>query len=126
MKLTVEVFTGPLFHLEVKDDATVGELKKEIAKQENLPREKMLLAQVTRDQQVMANDAARLTDYGVRDGSLICIYFSLPPLSFLSASHAKQDDGSTSSSGGNAAGKQKVPRSWYSAYIYAPQILKIP
>ena len=43
MKVVVEMLTGPLFNIEVGDDATVGDLKKQIASQQELPCDRLIL-----------------------------------------------------------------------------------
>ncbi|KAK3184345.1 hypothetical protein Dsin_031631 [Dipteronia sinensis] len=43
MKVTVEILTGPLFNIEVGDDATIADLKKEIAAQQELPSDRLIL-----------------------------------------------------------------------------------
>lgn len=78
MKVVVEILTGNLFYIQVGNDATVGDLKKEIEAQENLPRQRMILV-VDKNQshpRINDEDAASLVDCGVQDGSHIYLFFS--------------------------------------------------
>lgn len=79
LRLIVEILTGELFYIEVEDNATVEDLKKEIEAQENLPHDRLilmfessLLIHLTN-----GNDIS-LVDYGIGDGSHL--YLFLAPL----------------------------------------------
>ncbi|KAI9176745.1 hypothetical protein LWI28_006633 [Acer negundo] len=83
MKVAVEILTGPLFYIEVGDDATVGDLKKEIASQQELPCDRLILTlDLENDQDRMIikddQDEDSLVDCGIKDGSKI--YLSFTPI----------------------------------------------
>ncbi|XP_057785836.1 uncharacterized protein LOC131025618 [Salvia miltiorrhiza] len=75
MKLVAEILTGSLFYVEVGADATVGDLKKEIGKQENLPGDRLILLLDAEERYSLDKDEASLKDYGVEDSSHIYIFF---------------------------------------------------
>ncbi|KAF7142100.1 hypothetical protein RHSIM_Rhsim06G0158900 [Rhododendron simsii] len=78
MKVVVEMLTGTLFFVQVSDNATVADLKREIGAQENLPHDRLILilgGDLTR--LVNENDIS-LVDYGIRDWSHV--YLILAPL----------------------------------------------
>ncbi|EXC23131.1 hypothetical protein L484_018262 [Morus notabilis] len=89
MKVVVENLTGTLFFIQVGNDATVAELKREIEAQENLPCDRLILILDANGNRPINDDGsgASLVDHGVRDGSHIFIFFN--PL----------DDGSSQSRG---------------------------
>ncbi|EPS64707.1 hypothetical protein M569_10075, partial [Genlisea aurea] len=80
MKLVLEILTGPLFHIRVDENTTVGELKKEIGKQQNLPDDRLILVLDVHHhpQPLMVRDEAPLQEYGVEDGSHVYVYFKPP------------------------------------------------
>ncbi|KAK4845865.1 hypothetical protein QYF36_009980 [Acer negundo] len=83
MKVAVEILTGPLFYIEVGNDATVGGLKKEIASQQELPCDRLILTlDLENDQDRMIikddQDEDSLVDCGIKDGSKI--YLSFTPI----------------------------------------------
>ncbi|KAL5991901.1 hypothetical protein ACLOJK_012812 [Asimina triloba] len=83
MKVLVEILTGRLFHVEIEEGATVGDLKREIAaSDESLPEHRLVL--VLGNGPLMKSDAQPLTDYGVTHGSHIYLFFVplLPSSSF--------------------------------------------
>ncbi|KAL8026725.1 hypothetical protein ABFX02_14G047600 [Erythranthe guttata] len=77
MKLVAEIMTGSLFYVEVKEDDTVGDLKREIGDQENLPTDRLILIldDSYNNRTLMDSNETLLKDYGVRDSSLIYIFF---------------------------------------------------
>ncbi|KAL7124412.1 hypothetical protein ABFS83_14G046800 [Erythranthe nasuta] len=77
MKLVAEILTGSLFYVEVKEDDTVGDLKREIGDQENLPTERLILIlnDSCNNRTLMDNNETSLKDYGVRDSSHIYIFY---------------------------------------------------
>lgn len=79
MKLVVEILTGNLFYIQVDDNATVDDLKKEIEVQENLTRDRMILIVDSKDENkliIKEDDGASLADFGVQDGSHIYLFFN--------------------------------------------------
>ncbi|KAK4752384.1 hypothetical protein SAY87_021182 [Trapa incisa] len=86
MRLTVEIFTGPLFHVEVDDGGKVSDLKKEIAAQAELPYERLILVLDVpagddgSERRLIeeAKDGAPLADVGAYDGAHMYIF--LKPL----------------------------------------------
>ncbi|KAL7109034.1 hypothetical protein ACP275_06G150500 [Erythranthe tilingii] len=77
MKLVAEILTGSMFYIEVKEDDTVGDLKKEIGDQENLPTDRLILIldDFYNNRTFMDHNETPLKDYGVRDSSHIYILF---------------------------------------------------
>ena len=85
MRVVVENLTGTLFYIELGNDATLADLKKEIEDQQNLPSDRLILILDTNRSRRMNDegDGVSLVDCGVQDGSHIYLFFN--PL----------DDGST-------------------------------
>ena len=82
MKLQVEILTGKFFYIEVGDDGKVADLKRVIGDQENLPDDRLILILYNNEDNqgvLMKEDDTSLVDYGVQDGSLLYLFFSLPP-----------------------------------------------
>ncbi|XVF20638.1 hypothetical protein REPUB_Repub12eG0018400 [Reevesia pubescens] len=79
MKLVVEILTGTLFDIQVGNDATVGDLKKEIETRENLPSDRMILIvdHKNGNHLITEEDGASLVECGVQDGSHIYLFFNL-------------------------------------------------
>ncbi|XWS30803.1 hypothetical protein CRYUN_Cryun23aG0021400 [Craigia yunnanensis] len=79
MKVVVEILTGNVFYIQVGNDATVGDLKKEIEAQENLTGDRMILIVDHKNQNhlITEEDGASLVDCGVEDGSHIYLFFNL-------------------------------------------------
>ncbi|XWS75558.1 hypothetical protein CRYUN_Cryun01aG0100600 [Craigia yunnanensis] len=79
MKVMVEILTGNLFYIQVGNDATVGDLKKEIEARENLPGDRMIMIVDHKDQNhlITEEDGASLVDCGVQDGYHIYLFFNL-------------------------------------------------
>ncbi|KAK4429165.1 hypothetical protein Salat_1216700 [Sesamum alatum] len=75
MKLAVEIFTGPLFYVEVDDASTVGNLKKEIGTQENLPSHRLVLILNVDERSLLDNEDVSLKECGVEDGSHLYVLF---------------------------------------------------
>ncbi|GKV13290.1 hypothetical protein SLEP1_g24320 [Rubroshorea leprosula] len=86
MRLVVEILTGTLFYVHVGSDATIGDLKREIGSQQNLPHDRLILILDTNqspmnggdeeDGASLSDDGASLSDCGVKDGSHIYLFFS--------------------------------------------------
>jgi hypothetical protein len=70
MKVVVENLTGTLFYIQVGNDATLADLKREIEAQQKLP---------------YGGDGVSLMDCGVQDGSHIYLFFN--PLDDGSSHH---------------------------------------
>ncbi|KAJ6683466.1 hypothetical protein OIU85_007179 [Salix viminalis] len=79
MKVAVEILTGTLFYIEVGNDATVADLKKEIGAQQKLPQDRLILFLDNKQTRLISSedqgDGATLVDCGVRDGSHIYLFF---------------------------------------------------
>lgn len=77
MRVVIEILTGTLFYIEVKDDATVADLKKEIGFQEQLPFDRLiLLVEGGNDERLlMSENECSLHEYGVEDGSHVYLFF---------------------------------------------------
>lgn len=79
MRLVVEILTGALFYVHVDNDATIGDLKREIGSQQNLPHDRLILILDTNQSPMNGGDQedeAPLSDCGVKDGSHIYLFFS--------------------------------------------------
>lgn len=79
MKVVVENLTGTLFYIQLGNDATVAELKREIEAQEKLPCDRLILILDTNlgcDPIHDDGGGVSLVDYGVQDGSHIYIFFN--------------------------------------------------
>lgn len=78
MKVVVEVLTGTLFYIQVKNYATIGDLKKEIGSQQKLPCDRMILLLDNDKSRLMSQDQdeVSLVDCGVKDGSHIYLFFN--------------------------------------------------
>ncbi|CAN6562488.1 unnamed protein product [Malus baccata var. baccata] len=90
MKVVVENLTGTFFYVQVGNEATVADLKREIDAQQKLPYDRLILILDTHSDNRHCSrlmnddvDGVLLVDYGVCDGSHIHVF--LNPL----------DDGST-------------------------------
>ncbi|KAK8569115.1 hypothetical protein V6N13_106988 [Hibiscus sabdariffa] len=82
MKVVVEIMTGSLFYVQVGDDATVNDLKKEIEAREDLASDRMILIADHKNRNKLITkeeDGTSLVHCGVEDGSHIYLFFS--PLS---------------------------------------------
>ncbi|KAL5794045.1 hypothetical protein ACOSP7_002639 [Xanthoceras sorbifolium] len=81
MKVVVEILIGTLFYIQVGDDATVADLKKEIAAQEKLPCDRLILVLDSgnddQERPILTDDqdGDSLVDCGVKDGSKIYLFF---------------------------------------------------
>ncbi|KAL2489465.1 Ubiquitin-like superfamily protein [Forsythia ovata] len=75
MKVVAEVMTGKLFYIQVEDNATVADLKREIGIQENLPGDRLILMLDDNPRRLMDKNNVSLTEYGVREGSHIYLFF---------------------------------------------------
>ncbi|KAI8551890.1 hypothetical protein RHMOL_Rhmol06G0222400 [Rhododendron molle] len=78
MKVVVEMLTGTLFFVQVSDNATVADLKREIGAQENLPHDRLILILGGNLTRLMNENDISLVDYGIRDWSHV--YLILAPL----------------------------------------------
>ncbi|KAL2489373.1 Ubiquitin-like superfamily protein [Forsythia ovata] len=76
MKVVAEIMTGKLFYIQVEDNATVADLKREIGIQENLPGDRLILMLDDNPRRLMDKNNVSLTEYGVRDGSHIYLFFN--------------------------------------------------
>ncbi|KAJ0434013.1 putative Ubiquitin-like domain-containing protein [Helianthus annuus] len=74
MKVMVEIFTGKIFYVQVEDNATVLDLKKEISAQEKLPDYQRLI--LLFDNNVVDQNEASLVDYGIQDSSHLYLFFN--------------------------------------------------
>lgn len=85
MKVAVEILTGTLFYIQVENNASVADLKREIGAQQKLPCDRLILLLSSDHSCPMSqdHDEVPLADCGVKDGSHIYLFFK--PL----------DDGST-------------------------------
>ena len=81
MKVVVEILTGTLFYIEVEDNVTVADLKREIGAQQELPCDRMILLLHLDDNQNHplssdGEDGVSLVDCGVKDGSKLYLFFN--------------------------------------------------
>lgn len=78
MKVVVENLTGTLFYVQVGNDATVQDLKREIEAQQKLPCDRLILVLDADQSPLMSKEEERATlvDCGVQDGSHIYLYFN--------------------------------------------------
>lgn len=85
MRLQIEILTGRFFYVDVDDGAKVADLVRVIGEQENLPTERLILIPYNHSLEkqqllmLMKEDGTALVDYGLRDGSLLHLFFTLPP-----------------------------------------------
>lgn len=75
MRVVVEILTGRLFFVEIQDDATVADLKKEIGFQEQLPFDRLILLVDGTESFLMNENERSLQDYGIKDGSHVYLFF---------------------------------------------------
>ncbi|KAE9616818.1 hypothetical protein Lal_00034296 [Lupinus albus] len=77
MKVVVENLTGTLFYVQVGNDATIEDLKKEIETQQKLPCDRLILVLDADRSPLMRKDEEKvsLVDCGVQDGSHIYLFF---------------------------------------------------
>ncbi|WCJ32022.1 hypothetical protein M5689_013467 [Euphorbia peplus] len=92
MKLVVEILTGNLFYIELENDATVADLKREICAQEMLPHDRLILLLNNNRSRLIMNkekgdDETPLADCGVDDASHIYLFFIPPDDHQSSSSH---------------------------------------
>lgn len=73
----MEVLTGTLFYIQVANDATVADLKREIGGQQKLPRDRLILLLNSDHSRPLSqdHDEISLADCGVKDGSHIYLFF---------------------------------------------------
>ena len=78
MKVVVQNLTGTLFYIQVDNDATVEDLKKEIEAQQKLPCDRLILALHVdyRPLKKIEEEKASLIDCGVQDGSHLYLFFN--------------------------------------------------
>ncbi|CAI8616087.1 unnamed protein product [Vicia faba] len=77
MKVVVENLTGTLFYVEVENDGTVEDLKREIEAQMKLPCDRLIIILddicwplITKD-----DEKESLVNCGIQDGSHVYIFF---------------------------------------------------
>ncbi|KAM3745065.1 hypothetical protein ACB098_06G098000 [Castanea mollissima] len=77
MRVVVENLTGTLFYIQVGNDATLADLKREIEAQQKLPCDRLLLILNNNCSRLMNvdGDGISLVDCGVQDGSHIYLFF---------------------------------------------------
>ncbi|BAT90274.1 hypothetical protein VIGAN_06148800, partial [Vigna angularis var. angularis] len=77
MKVVVENLTGALFYIEVKNDATFEDLKREIEAQEKLPSDRLIFVLDSGECPIMSKEDENLSllDSGIQDGSHIYLFF---------------------------------------------------
>lgn len=94
----MEILTGSLFYIEVGDDATVADLKKEIAAKQEWPTERLIIVRDSAGDEDAEDDQNHLiikdeqseeslAGCGIKDGSKIHLFF-----------HPIVDDGSSQQS----------------------------
>ncbi|KAK7404919.1 hypothetical protein VNO78_05973 [Psophocarpus tetragonolobus] len=78
MKVVVENLTGTLFFIQVGNDATIGDLKKEIEAQQKFPSDRLILVPDVDHCPLMSmeEENASLVDCGIQDGSHIYLFFN--------------------------------------------------
>jgi hypothetical protein len=78
MSVVVENLTGTLFYIQVGNDATLADLKREIEAQQKLPFDRLILILDTDLGHLMTDhgDGVSLLDCGVQDGSHIYLFFN--------------------------------------------------
>ncbi|MED6161396.1 hypothetical protein PIB30_060377, partial [Stylosanthes scabra] len=78
--VVVENLTGTLFYVQVGNDATIQDLKREIGAQQKLPCERLILVLDADHRPLMSKEKeeerASLVDYGVQDGSHIYLFLN--------------------------------------------------
>ncbi|XAR68086.1 hypothetical protein NMG60_11003094 [Bertholletia excelsa] len=76
MRVVVEILTGPLFYVDVGENATVAELKKEIGSQQEVPTDQVILILYAGDlSRLITENDLSLAEYGVGDGSHLYLFF---------------------------------------------------
>ncbi|KAL2328332.1 hypothetical protein Fmac_021759 [Flemingia macrophylla] len=78
MKVVVENLTGTLFYIQVGDDATIEDLKREIEAQQKLPCDRLILV-LDGDHCFLVSkeeENTSLVDCGIQDGSHIYLFFN--------------------------------------------------
>nr|KYP50348.1 hypothetical protein KK1_027936 [Cajanus cajan] len=78
MKVVVENLTGTLFYIQVSNDATMEDLKREIEVQQKLPCDRLILV-LDADHCFLMNkeeEKTSLVDCGIQDGSHIYLFFN--------------------------------------------------
>ncbi|KAL4327870.1 hypothetical protein HN51_035132 [Arachis hypogaea] len=79
MKVVVENLTGTLFYIQVKNDATIHDLKREIEAQQKLPFERLILVVDADHTPLMSKEEEErvsLAEYGVQDGSHVYLFLN--------------------------------------------------
>ncbi|KAM7276141.1 hypothetical protein ACFE04_018007 [Oxalis oulophora] len=80
MKLVVEILTGSLFYIQVENNATIADFKKEVGIQQKLPVDRMLLflndKSLAPGRMIEEDDGTLLSDCGFEDESHIYLFFS--------------------------------------------------
>lgn len=78
MKIVVKNLTGTLFYVEVENDATVEDLKREIEAHMKLPCDRLIIILDDACWPLISKDDEKksLVDCGIIDGSHVYIFFS--------------------------------------------------
>ncbi|KAF7805816.1 putative ubiquitin superfamily protein [Senna tora] len=84
MKVAVESLTGTLFYVQVGNDASVADLKREIGAHQKIPCDRLILLLDAHRCPLMnykeeEESALSLIDCGVQDGSHIYLFFNPVP-----------------------------------------------
>lgn len=80
MKVVLEIITGALFYVQVKNDATVADLKREIEALQKIPYNRLILVPDNNDHRPLLKnndeeEKVSLIDCGLKDGSHIYLFF---------------------------------------------------
>ncbi|KAK7342136.1 hypothetical protein VNO80_25079 [Phaseolus coccineus] len=78
MKVVVENLMGTLFYIEVSNDGTVEDLKREIEAQEKLPADRLVFILDTDERPLISKEEEKMSllDSGIHDGSHIYLFFT--------------------------------------------------
>ncbi|KAG2397312.1 hypothetical protein LR48_Vigan08g118300 [Vigna angularis] len=79
MKVVMENLTGTLCYIEVKNDATVEDLKKEIERQQKVAGDRLILVLHGDNESLIIGkeeENMSLFDCGIQDGSHIYLFFN--------------------------------------------------
>ncbi|KAJ9177480.1 hypothetical protein P3X46_012696 [Hevea brasiliensis] len=78
MRVVVEILTGSLFYIQLGNDATVADLKREICDQQKLPQDHLILFLDNYQSRLIDEDGdgISLIDCGIHDGSHIYLFFN--------------------------------------------------
>ncbi|CAN0897017.1 hypothetical protein LINGRAHAP2_LOCUS18863 [Linum grandiflorum] len=81
MMVVVEILSGSLFHVKVKEDGTVGDLRRAISDQQKLPINRLILLQLDENNNTAriitsGHDDLPLAQFDIHDGSLVYLFFT--------------------------------------------------